>query len=147
MVRRTTPQLRHETGTGYVRSTWNAWVGVSIASRSAEWFRRLEAEVARAVEAYKAAVIAADNATSSTSDDDGHAPRLVQPDLAQPSSPPERKGYMRVRPKRGPITAYSHPGLVRLVRWIESDTLLRTEEELVDEAIQLLGYRRHVQTS
>jgi hypothetical protein len=49
---------------------------------------------------------------------------------------------MPVRPG-GPITAYSHAELVSLVRWIESDTLLRTQDEVVDEAVRLLGYRRH----
>jgi hypothetical protein len=28
------------------------------------------------------------------------------------------------------------------MRWIESDTLLRTEDGLVDEAARLLGFRR-----
>jgi hypothetical protein len=39
----------------------------------------------------------------------------------------------------GTITAYSHWELVALVRWIQSATLLRTEDELLDEAISLLG--------
>ena len=50
---------------------------------------------------------------------------------------------MPVRPDQGPITAYSRAELVSLMRWIESDTLLRTQDEVVDEAVRLLGYRRH----
>ena len=32
--------------------------------------------------------------------------------------------------------------LVQLVRWIESDTLLRTEEDLLWEMMEDLGFRR-----
>ena len=108
---------------------------------SAEWFRRREAEVARALDAYTAAVAAVDSAASQS----GHDVRLPPEPVLAPSlgPPPDRGGPMPVRPNQGPITAYSHSDLVRLVRWIESDTLLRTEEEVVDEAVRLLGYTRH----
>jgi hypothetical protein len=41
-----------------------------------------------------------------------------------------------------PITAYRQAELVALVRWIESDTLLRTEEEILDEVVRELGFAR-----
>ena len=41
-----------------------------------------------------------------------------------------------------PIDEYAPDQLVELVRWIESDTLLRTEEELLAEAMRELGYER-----
>ena len=41
-----------------------------------------------------------------------------------------------------PITAYSHEQLVELVRWIESDTLLRTEEEVLEAVMRELGLKR-----
>jgi hypothetical protein len=40
------------------------------------------------------------------------------------------------------ITDYSMPELIRLIRWIESDTLPRTEDELVREAADQLGFQR-----
>ena len=40
------------------------------------------------------------------------------------------------------ITDYTLPQLVQLVRWIESDTLLRTEEDLLQEMMEDLGFRR-----
>ena len=40
------------------------------------------------------------------------------------------------------ITDYSHYQLVSLVRWIESDTLLRTDEDVMREMIDELGFRR-----
>ena len=41
-----------------------------------------------------------------------------------------------------PISNYSHDELVWLIRWIESDTLLRTEEDLLNEVMDELGYQR-----
>lgn len=38
------------------------------------------------------------------------------------------------------------PELVTLIRWIESDTLLRTEEDLLAEATRTLGFRRRGST-
>jgi hypothetical protein len=49
---------------------------------------------------------------------------------------------MPVRRGLGIINAYSHSGLVEFIRWIESDTLLRTQEQLLVEAISLLGFKR-----
>ena len=45
-------------------------------------------------------------------------------------------------PRRLPIDEYSDRQLVALIRWIESDTLLRTDDELREEAIEALGYQR-----
>ena len=52
-----------------------------------------------------------------------------------------RVGPMPVAPMLT-ITHYTKSQLVRLIRWIESDTLLRTDDELREAAIQALGYRR-----
>ena len=40
------------------------------------------------------------------------------------------------------ITDYSHSQLVSLVRRIESDTLLRTDEDVMREMITELGFKR-----
>ena len=40
------------------------------------------------------------------------------------------------------IDYYGDSELDDLIRWIESDTLLRTEEQLLAEAIRELGFRR-----
>ena len=50
-------------------------------------------------------------------------------------------------PKRGwpgydSITDYSHDELVALARWIESDTLLRTEDDMIREMMKELGFSR-----
>ena len=41
-----------------------------------------------------------------------------------------------------PIGAYTRAELVDLVRWIESDTLLRTEDEVLDEVVRQLEFSR-----
>ena len=40
------------------------------------------------------------------------------------------------------INDFSHEQLVALARWIESDTLLRTESDLIAELMDELGFRR-----
>jgi len=41
-----------------------------------------------------------------------------------------------------PITGYAPPELVDLIRWIESDGRLRTNDDLRIEAMTALGFRR-----
>jgi len=45
--------------------------------------------------------------------------------------------------RRQPIDHYSQSQLVRLIRWIESDDLIRTEQELLDETVRELGFQKH----
>ena len=40
------------------------------------------------------------------------------------------------------IDEYSHAELAGLIQWIESDTLLRPKEQLIDEAMRELGFQR-----
>jgi hypothetical protein len=47
-----------------------------------------------------------------------------------------------IRVGRLSIDDYSRAELVGLIQWIESDTLLRPKEQLVDEAIRELGFQR-----
>jgi very-short-patch-repair endonuclease len=54
----------------------------------------------------------------------------------------ERTGP-RPQIRRGdPITSYSHAQLVRLISWIKSDDIVRTDEELLLEAMKALGLKR-----
>jgi hypothetical protein len=52
------------------------------------------------------------------------------------------RGPCPIRVDRPSIDDYRDDELTQLIKWIESDTLLRTKEQLLDEAIQLLGFRR-----
>ncbi len=70
-------------------------------------------------------------------DDDG-APA---PEAPVPVTPVRHGRRPVIRPG-APITQYSQDELVGLVRWVTSDTLLRTEEQLIDELMGELGYQR-----
>jgi hypothetical protein len=57
--------------------------------------------------------------------------------------PTRRKGP-RPPVRRGlGITEYPQYQLIQLIRWIESDDQVRTEDELLDETMRDLGFRRH----
>ena len=106
---------------------------------STSWFRDREAELDKAEEAWKRAVEASDREEPSSAP---HAP----PDIPPVSPSPERGPRPDVPRKGAPgydsITDYSQERLVALARWIESDTLLRTEDDLVREMMDELGFKR-----
>ena len=105
---------------------------------STAWFRDRETELDKAEEAWKRAVEASDRNEPS-------APPHAPPDIP-PNNPPERGPRPDVPRKGTPgyasITDYSLTQLVALARWIESDTLLRTEDDLVREMMDELGFKR-----
>jgi very-short-patch-repair endonuclease len=110
---------------------------------SQDWFYHREAETDRALAAYRAAVTAADQsesrpAPSGTPQRQDAAPDPA-PDLIDPA---RRAGPCPVPTRRGSIGEYSLADLTAVVRWIESDTLLRTEDELLAEAVRALGFGR-----
>jgi very-short-patch-repair endonuclease len=108
---------------------------------SSEWFYNRERAVARVMEAYRDAVTLADRdddeATSSPREERPRGAGAPEPGSAQRAGPrpPLRRGL--------PIDGYTHSQLVRLVRWIESDELIRTKDELVVETMRELGFQRH----
>jgi hypothetical protein len=53
-----------------------------------------------------------------------------------------RRGPRPPVPPGLPITGYRHADLVALIRWIESDTLLRTEDEVLEDVMRELGFSR-----
>jgi hypothetical protein len=99
---------------------------------SSDWFHQRDAEIARVAAAYQAA-LAGDGAVAPAA-----PPAPAAPEVATvPGRGP------RPRVQRGlPITEYRRSELVAIVRWIESDTLLRTEEELLDAVMDDLGFER-----
>ena len=105
---------------------------------STEWFRHRDAEIQRAIAAYRAAVALADAAPPATASVEGTEPEIEPPAPVGTA----RNGRMPVPGGLVSIDAYSHQGLVALIRWIESDTLLRTQDQLLAEAIKLLGFKR-----
>lgn len=113
---------------------------------STEWFRNQEAEVTTAVDAYRQAVAAADELDAAppadrvlvhrTTDEAGTSPgasTLATVPVRGPK-PPVPPGL--------PIDQYTQRELVAIVRWIESDTLLRTEDQVLAEVMRVLGFQR-----
>ncbi|MDE2787672.1 MAG: AAA domain-containing protein [Chloroflexota bacterium] len=104
---------------------------------STDWFRNPEEEVKRAVEAWRQAVTDADSGNHGTVNGDS-----LEPLISSVLDLPGRGPRPNVQPGRGAITDYSHTELVALARWINSDTLLRTDEELMAEMRRELGFQR-----
>ena len=106
---------------------------------STAWFRDRKAELDKAEEAWKQAVEAADK------DEPPTAPEASSSIL--PSNPPPQRGPRPDVPRKGThgydnITEYQHWQLVELAAWIESDTLLRTDDDLIREMMTELGFKR-----
>lgn len=100
------------------------------------------------MQVYREAVRQADN------DDDGSGPRVGMPDRTwnapEETVPPAQVSGSRVSRTRGQkpwfpsgqsVDQYSSAQLAQMVRWVESDGCLRTDEEIVTE-LQVLGFKR-----
>jgi very-short-patch-repair endonuclease len=113
---------------------------------STDWFRHREREVARAVVAYEDALRESDGPSSlvdapqgvlleppveDVTTSDMSAAREVGRTLPRPWWPDGRQ-----------ITEYPDYELVKFMRWIMSDGVLRTREELITIGSQELGYER-----
>jgi hypothetical protein len=59
-----------------------------------------------------------------------------------PSAPGQRTGQRRWITHGQPIEAYSDAELLALAKWIRSDDILRTEDELLQEMMHELGFQR-----
>ncbi len=122
---------------------------------SREWDTAPDDAVARLVEAAQP--------TAPVDLGEAAAPVVVAPEAAaDPATDPSAGGEMLpvpgppsgavAPPPRGPrpripryvsITEYPPQTLVALMTWLESDGLLRTEDEVIDEAMRELGFARH----
>jgi hypothetical protein len=124
---------------------------------STDWFTDPEICVARARLAYEQAVAtvatAIQPATVATAIQPATVATAIQPaievdETMEPSGDGDGDGDGDGRGPRPslqpgqPITEYSDRQLASLIRWIESDTLLRTEDELLAAFVSELGYRR-----
>lgn len=61
---------------------------------------------------------------------------------AEPAAPPQRHGARPRLGRRGSIDDYTTAELTDFVRWIESDDLVRTHDELLNETQRELGFAR-----
>ena len=106
---------------------------------STEWFRDPEGQADLALEAWRKAVELADQADAGVAVTSAAPP----PSLEVPVSPVEPDRGPRPAVLAGlPITEYSRSQLVTLAEWVMSDTLLRTDDDLLRELRQELGFKR-----
>ena len=105
---------------------------------STDWFHDSDACVAKVRVAYDRAVAAADAVGSS-----GKASVPAGPQSTPTAEPDAKRTPTRcpVAPGRT-IVEYTDAQLVRVIAWIESDTLLRTEDEIYDEFRRALSFHR-----
>ena len=106
---------------------------------STAWFHDREAELDKAEEAWRRAVEASDN-------NEPPPTPGSRPDIPPNNPSPQRDPRPSI-PRKGTrgydsITDYRHGQLVNLARWIESDTLLRTDDDLIREMMSELGFKR-----
>ncbi len=113
---------------------------------SADWFANKEVAAATALAAYNEAVEAADRDDVAGSQVGRVGGSTSMQAAGDPDPPLAAASPMRASrppvPGNRPIGYYTHRQLVSLVRWIESDTLLRTEDEVLAQVMQDLGFER-----
>ena len=113
---------------------------------STDWFMNRDREIARAFAAYQAAVADSDAVELSSRGngsgaEEHSAPAPSGADIPQRSNASRALAPPRIA-KRQSIAEYPLAELVAGVEWIQSDGKLRTDEEIVEEMIRLLGFSR-----
>jgi len=105
---------------------------------STDWFLDPDAEVAKLRSAYEQAVTAADKSQATSTP----LPKAA-PEAHSAGDSTTHRSQPRPRVRSGlPIGEYSPRDLNQMVRWIESDGFLRTEDQLVSEVMAELGFQR-----
>ncbi|PYV03941.1 MAG: hypothetical protein DMG10_09535 [Acidobacteria bacterium] len=109
---------------------------------STDWFMRKDEEVQRAVAAYQAAVGYADKSGGSPHGSNAMPAHDTGPVGGNRFAADRERGAHPSIPYRDSITDYDAGELTALIRWINSDGQLRTDDELVDEMVRELGFAR-----
>ncbi len=106
---------------------------------STDWFLDPEGQADLALEAWRKAVAIADAKDARTGTENIPKTSSKAP---EPAAPQPDRGQRPAVPPGMPIARYSRDQLTTLAEWIISDTLLRTDEELLRELRQELGFKR-----
>lgn len=108
---------------------------------STDWFYHREQEIERAISAYEEAVRRADLSDAdpgpAQAAKGGHHTRQAQ---QQPVA--RQRGPRPLVPGRQTIDQYSDRELRQIAKWVTSDGLLRTDEELIREIFETLPFKR-----
>lgn len=112
---------------------------------STDWLTRRETEIERAVAAYQAAVQYAEQIDDRRSEPD----RQFQVEFPVATESTRSTSDIRPRREQRPdlprydrIDRYTTDELMSLIRWILSDDYLRTDDEIVQEMVRELGFKR-----
>jgi very-short-patch-repair endonuclease len=103
---------------------------------SQDWFNNKERETEKTVTAYRAAVARVD---------DDSEPKPVRPTPPPPSNgpaPSSSRGPRPPVPRFRSIDEYTIGQLRSVVRWVKSDTLLRTQSQLLADVMSELGFQK-----
>jgi very-short-patch-repair endonuclease len=108
---------------------------------STDWFTRREKEIERAWAAYQDAVRYADLVDEHRGSDVSEQPPEPEPEGGPPDPPPRR---FRLPPieRKADITQYTRAELRYLAEWALSDGRLRTDEDLMRDMLEALGFQR-----
>jgi very-short-patch-repair endonuclease len=113
---------------------------------STDWYLRKEEEVKRAVAAFEAAIKFADKVDSDPVAANGlsHSGEGTRTNhgVGQYVVAEQSRGPRPAVPQRTSIGEYRFRELLELVQWIDSDGRLRTNEEIISEMVQELGFSR-----
>jgi very-short-patch-repair endonuclease len=102
---------------------------------STDWRRDPDPQVAAVLKSYKDAIRIDPREPTA-------APVATLETPRPPTATAERRGTRpRIHPG-APITSYSHAQLVALIRWIQSDDVVRSKDAVLEIAIRELGYLR-----
>jgi very-short-patch-repair endonuclease len=108
---------------------------------STDWFYGREHETQRAVSAYEEAVRMADLLDADAAPSAN--PDGVEPATQVPQQPIARqRGSRPLVPVRETIDQYTDRELRQIAEWIQSDGLLRTDEELIRDVFEALPFQR-----
>jgi len=105
---------------------------------STEWFLHKDKEVERAVRAYEQTLV-------NLAKEEENLNSMPTREKTEPKASQFTTKARSKRPyiaKNSSIDKYSEFELVEIVRWINSDDKLRTDEEIADEMIEELGFKR-----
>jgi very-short-patch-repair endonuclease len=112
---------------------------------SQDWFSDKQSEINRVSRAYESALRQADNAQPEVDSQRGswhQPPETVTTAAGNQFDGRHSRGPRPISVGRLSIDEYSEAELALLIQWIESDTLLRPKEQLIDEAMRELGFQR-----
>jgi very-short-patch-repair endonuclease len=107
---------------------------------STDWFQNKESVMDRLRQAYAGAVKNRDRPISADKLGDGEFSPIAE--ASEDADIVKERSERPWVPYRQNIQDISPAALTRLIKWINSDGLLRTEEELIQEATRELGYSR-----